>query len=104
MHLLDKNERISVSDLFKLRSEREPHLLIDVRSKAEYDMCHLPESINLSINALDKNADYLIQKIKDLKCITDDPKSKLISYSISNFCSFLIFFLFFSCIHLQARQ
>lgn len=75
-HILNKNERISVNDLYKLRSEREPHLLIDVRSNAEYEMCHLSESINLHINSLDKNADYLIKKINDLKCVTDDPKSK----------------------------
>ncbi|XP_065221221.1 adenylyltransferase and sulfurtransferase MOCS3 [Planococcus citri] len=74
LHLLNKNERISVNDLYKLRSEREPHLLIDVRSNVEYEMCHLPESINLHINSLDKHADFLIKKINDLKCITDDPK------------------------------
>lgn len=65
-----------MNDLQKVRSEREPHLLIDVRSEGEYKMCHLSESVNLHISSLDKNADYLVKQVNDLKRITDDPKSK----------------------------
>lgn len=77
MSLLDKDERITVDELFKLRSNKEPHLLIDVRSIPEFEMCHLSNSLNVHINTLEKKADYVIEKVEDLKSTIDDPKGRL---------------------------
>lgn len=65
--LLNTNERITVDELFKLRSEEEPHLLIDVRSNLEYEMCHLSNSLNIHINNLERQADHVIEKFQDLR-------------------------------------
>lgn len=76
MDLLEKTERITVDELNRLRSTRQPHLLIDVRTNSEYEMCHLSNSLNIHINSLDKNTGYVLEKLEELKQICDDPKSK----------------------------
>lgn len=52
LNLLKENERISVLDLNQLISQNQSFLLVDVRKKIEYDMCHLPFSINIQLNDL----------------------------------------------------
>ena len=76
MSLLDKDERITVDQLFKLRSNKEPHLLIDVRSEPEFEMCHLSNSLNVHLNVLEKKTDYVIEKIEDLKQTIENPKGR----------------------------
>lgn len=63
--MLKENERITVLDLIELVSKKQPFLMIDVRRKVEYDMCHLPFSINIQLNDL-KNKDTLSKLIKDI--------------------------------------
>lgn len=58
LHLLNENERITVLDLNQLVSQKQPFLMIDVRKKIEYDMCHLPFSINIQLSDL-KNEETL---------------------------------------------
>lgn len=65
LNLLKENERITVLDLNELVSTKNPFLMIDVRKKVEYDMCHLPFSINIQLSDL-KSKDTrskLIEKI-----------------------------------------
>lgn len=52
-------------DLNELVSQKQPMLLIDVRNKIEYDMCHLPFSINIQLCDLknEKMCSNLIEKI-----------------------------------------
>lgn len=52
MNLLDGSERISVTELKKMVSENIPLLVIDVRKNNEFEMCHLPFSINVQLNDL----------------------------------------------------
>lgn len=65
LNLLKENERISVLDLNQLISQNQLFLLIDVRKKIEYDMCHLPFSINIQLNDLkcEETRNELIKKI-----------------------------------------
>lgn len=65
MNLLKENERITVLDLNKLVSQKEPILIIDVRKKIEFDMCHLPFSINIQLSDLKNEGtrNKLIEKI-----------------------------------------
>jgi rhodanese-related sulfurtransferase len=50
IHLLDDMDRISACTYQRVRNE--PHILIDVRSPLEFDICHIPESLNLPLKDL----------------------------------------------------
>lgn len=65
LNLLKDDERLTVLDLNKLVTQKEPFLLIDVRKKVEYEMCHLPFSINIQLNDLKRKEIHskLIEKI-----------------------------------------
>lgn len=75
-NLLDKTERITVEELHELRSTKQPHVLIDVRTTPEYQMCHLSNSLNIHINSLEKNAKHVLKMVEKLKQHSIDPKSK----------------------------
>lgn len=51
LELLRPEQRITVQDYHHLASEKRPHLLIDVRSENEFDICKLEHSINVPIKA-----------------------------------------------------
>lgn len=74
--MLNENERLTVLDLNKLVSEKQPFLIIDVRKKIEYDMCHLPFTINIQLNDLknEKTLTKLIEKINSFYNITPNCK------------------------------
>lgn len=76
VNLLDKTERITVEELNQLRASQQPHLLIDVRTNPEYEMCHLSNSLNIHINSLEKNTNCVLETVEKLKQFGDDPKSK----------------------------
>ncbi|XP_050535569.1 adenylyltransferase and sulfurtransferase MOCS3 isoform X2 [Daktulosphaira vitifoliae] len=65
LNLLEDSERISVKELKKLVSENTPLLVIDVRKNNEYEMCHLPFSINIQLEDLNTDlfSSRLIEKI-----------------------------------------
>jgi len=65
LNLLKDNERMTVLDLNKLVSQKHPFLMIDVRKKIEYDMCHLPFSINVQLSDL-KNEEIRSELIKKI--------------------------------------
>lgn len=52
LNLLEENERISVYDLNAIRKAEKPHLLIDVRSENEFEICHIPSSLNIPIKTI----------------------------------------------------
>ncbi|VVC39291.1 Rhodanese-like domain,THIF-type NAD/FAD binding fold,Adenylyltransferase and sulfurtransferase MOCS3/Uba4 [Cinara cedri] len=68
--LLNENERLTVLDLKKLVSEKQSFLIIDVRNKIEYDMCHLPHTINIQLNDL-KNEETLTKLIEKINSFTN---------------------------------
>ncbi|CAG0881368.1 unnamed protein product [Darwinula stevensoni] len=55
VHLLEPHQRLSVQALQEIlqRKERQRHLLIDVRSEIEMDICALPESLNVPMSKLE---------------------------------------------------
>lgn len=57
--LLSENDRITVKDYQKIINTK--HLLIDTRSEAEFQMCRLPNSINIPFTDIqsDKHKDVL---------------------------------------------
>lgn len=66
--LLSQHQRISVQKLNEYRQLNEPHLLIDVRSSNEFEICHLKQSENYPIKQFSDlnngNGKELIERIK----------------------------------------
>lgn len=64
LNLLKKEERITVEEYDGIvKVDSEPHVLIDVRSPEEYEICHLQDSINIPFTQLDK--DHSLKLIKN---------------------------------------
>ncbi|XP_071560552.1 adenylyltransferase and sulfurtransferase MOCS3 [Temnothorax nylanderi] len=64
LNLLRKEERISVEEYNQIvKIDSKPHILIDVRSPEEYQICHLQNSINIPLPQLSK--DNNLQLIND---------------------------------------
>jgi len=64
LNLLKKEERISVEEYNQIiKIESKPHILIDVRSPEEYQICHLQDSINIPFIQLSK--DHNLKLLKD---------------------------------------
>jgi len=72
LNLLKESERITVLDLNKFVSQNDQFLMIDVRKKIEYDMCHLPFSINIQLSDLksERAQTELIEKINSFSNVT----------------------------------
>lgn len=49
LELLEHDERIPVDELQMARQSGRTHVLIDVRSANEFEICHLPDSLNIPI-------------------------------------------------------
>lgn len=64
LKLLKKEERITVEKYNQIaKDDSEPHVLIDVRSPEEYQICHLQNSINIPLTEIDK--DHSLHQIRD---------------------------------------
>ena len=62
LQLLKSEQRISVTEYKQLKDQK--HLLIDVRSANEFEICHLPLSINIPIkNIVDDKIDENMLKM-----------------------------------------
>ena len=65
LNLLKDEERISVEEYnTTLKLGTEAHLLIDVRSPEEYDICHLKNSINIPLRDINNNEKVTLIKNK----------------------------------------
>lgn len=65
LNLLREEERISVEEYntaLKLRTEA--HVLIDVRSPEEFEICNLRNSINIPLNEINNNENISLIKRK----------------------------------------
>lgn len=73
---MNENERLTVLELNKLVNEKQPFLMIDVRKKIEYDMCHLPFTINIQLSDLknEETLQKLIEKINSFSNIKPNCK------------------------------
>ncbi|XP_037581173.1 LOW QUALITY PROTEIN: adenylyltransferase and sulfurtransferase MOCS3-like [Dermacentor silvarum] len=66
LSVLPKELRISCQDLRdRLLSEQPSCLLLDVRPKCQFEMCHLPRSINIPFEQLDNELDSLEKKLTE---------------------------------------
>ncbi|KAF7725878.1 Molybdenum cofactor synthesis protein 3 [Apophysomyces ossiformis] len=53
LSILAPHERIDVKEYDRIRKEDEPHLLIDVRPRVQFDICSLPNSWNIPLDELE---------------------------------------------------
>lgn len=49
LQLLEDEERVSVYEFNNARNDGQAYVLIDVRNANEYEICHIPDSLNLPI-------------------------------------------------------
>ncbi|XP_032681865.1 adenylyltransferase and sulfurtransferase MOCS3 [Odontomachus brunneus] len=64
LNLLKREERITVEEYNRIAKDNsEPHVLIDVRSPEEYQICCLQNSINIPFAEIDK--DHSLQEIRN---------------------------------------
>lgn len=71
LELLPSDQRITVNDLQKIQIEQQKHILIDVRSENEFEICRLDHSENYPINLFSKQntkIESLIERAKNDKC------------------------------------
>jgi adenylyltransferase and sulfurtransferase len=72
--LLDKSPELEPSisvgcaDFERLRQSGEPHILLDVRVKEQYDLCSLPGAINIPIASIP-------QRMDDISSLSDGTKT-----------------------------
>lgn len=65
LKLLEQNDRITVEDYNTTSKNGEKaHLLIDVRSAEEFQICRLKDSINIPLNEIDDNSNVELMKDK----------------------------------------
>lgn len=58
--------RISAKEYSKVReATRSPHILVDVREKVHFDICHLKGSINLPYSEISRDPEASIDKLDD---------------------------------------
>ncbi|CAG8596272.1 7599_t:CDS:2, partial [Ambispora leptoticha] len=52
VRLLGKEERINPKEYAAIRAQKTRHILLDVREKVQFEICHLPDSINIPLREL----------------------------------------------------
>lgn len=66
LNVLDDSDRITVNQYNSMVQAKLDHLLIDVRSSNEFDICNIPNSINIPIKDIlsDKTFPSIMSKLK----------------------------------------
>lgn len=65
LHLLSRDQRITVQDYKTIADSAEPHLLLDVRPLVEVDICHLPFSLNIPLSCLEERRSEHLRLLKE---------------------------------------
>lgn len=64
--MLSPEERIQVHEYHAVATQaKEPHVLLDVRSKVQYEICQLPNSIHIPLAELEKRIPEVEEKMKE---------------------------------------
>jgi adenylyltransferase/sulfurtransferase len=92
---LEASISIDCIDYERLRQSQEPHILLDVRVKEQYDLCSLPGAINIPLGSVPQRMDdisSLSNGTKAVYCIcrrgiASAMATKLILDSLQNFPS-----------------
>jgi adenylyltransferase/sulfurtransferase len=68
VHLLSEHDRIQVHKLAELRNNNSRHCILDVRTKVQFEICQLPNSINIPLSELK-------QRLNEVQCISESVSS-----------------------------
>lgn len=79
LNLLEKDERISPAELKNWQQNNVPHVVVDVRSDNEFEMCSIPDAVNIPLAEMDKN-----ENLEQLKDIIQNKREK--SCDVVNVC------------------
>ena len=61
---LPETDEISCVDYYQIRKKGDAHILLDVRVPEQYELCALPEAINIPVNELQEKLDD-VAKLSD---------------------------------------
>ncbi|KAJ2492132.1 hypothetical protein IWW37_001709 [Coemansia sp. RSA 2050] len=63
----DPSQRVSCTEYYRVASDpTTKHLLLDVRDETQFDICSLPNSLNIPIDQFDQRLDELERAIREL--------------------------------------
>ncbi|CAL9686329.1 unnamed protein product [Knipowitschia caucasica] len=65
LHLLSRDQRITVKEYKAVLDSADPHILLDVRPNVEVNICHLPFSLNIPLSSLEERNSDQIQLLRD---------------------------------------
>ncbi|XP_044729943.1 sulfur carrier protein adenylyltransferase [Chrysoperla carnea] len=80
--ILPSDQRVTVQELVEWNKINKKYLILDVRPKVEFEMCHLPNSINITLKELCSKAN----RDKCFKDLEDRFKKEINSVSILVLC------------------
>ncbi|CAG8622497.1 10765_t:CDS:10 [Ambispora gerdemannii] len=61
--LLGTEERINPKEYAAIRAQKARHILLDVREKVQFEICHLPDSINIPLRELPERLEEVKQAL-----------------------------------------
>lgn len=77
VNILPLEDRISASEYKSYRTqENGKHILVDVREKVQFDICHLPNSINIPFSDISRDASKSLVHLDELADIDGDSREK----------------------------
>ncbi|KAL1929094.1 hypothetical protein VTP01DRAFT_2153 [Rhizomucor pusillus] len=65
LSVLSPEERVHVQEYYNATLANEPHVLLDVRSKVQFEICSLPNSIHIPLAELEKRIPEIDDKLKE---------------------------------------
>lgn len=66
LSVLSPEERVHVQEYYNATLANEPHVLLDVRSKVQFEICSLPNSIHIPLAELEKRIPEIDDKLKEI--------------------------------------
>lgn len=77
VNILPLEDRITASEYKSYRTEEiGKHILIDVREKVQFDICHLPNSTNIPFSDISRDASKSLVHLDELADIDGDSREK----------------------------
>ncbi|CAN7995366.1 unnamed protein product [Ixodes hexagonus] len=62
--VLPQEQRVSCKELKERLADKSPPVVVDVRPKVQFDMCHLPGSTNVPLESLEDEASTLVERLR----------------------------------------
>ena len=83
-NVLSPTEQIAAAAFNELQNG-QPHIVVDVREKVQFDICQMPNSINLPFSELSRDADAVIREFQDSSSVQSDTGATQSLYFVCRF-------------------